>query len=312
MKTISFYSFLILITLSLFVSCKKADITIPDTTFTTGYNVYMAGIVNGSAVYWKNGIPTILGTNAIVVSGIALSDTDVYVSATVDGTNGALTDAVYWKDTTKIIITDSGLANANGIAVSGTDVYVSGLILKNSYEHAVIWKNGIPTYLAPYDTRSMAYQTAISGTDVYTTGYLQGGQVGGDLDTLVYWKNNVPHEIGEGELSFSTIDTSGTEVYIGGRAGNAAYFGVYATPFTYLTGYLTASKPLGGVTGIAVKGNDIYASGIISGYSGPSTAVYWKNGVETKLEDNALTYGIAIAGDDVYIVGTVNGISTPA
>ena len=122
--------------------CHKSDSTPPD-VFPPGVNIYMAGMYNGNIAYWKNGKLVDLGVGGYA-TGIAVSDTDVYVSANVF--NGQADIAAYWKNNTRFNLSESRFANANGIAVTGGDVYVIGLTVgvpdAAGTTHPVYWKNG--------------------------------------------------------------------------------------------------------------------------------------------------------------------------
>ena len=117
----------------------------------SGNDVYVAGHINSSPAYWKNGVPVILSTGpAARVGGaysIVVSGTHVYVSGFVQGDYGTID--MFWDNGVAINLTPSAFNSnmnslTNGIAVSGSDVYVCGtLIDPNTTNIAKYWKNGI-------------------------------------------------------------------------------------------------------------------------------------------------------------------------
>ena len=124
----------------------------PNTTgiYVSGTDVYVAGVVSGlftpQAVYWKNGVSSIIGNgsaNAIFVSG-----SDVYVAgySIINGVNVA----TYWVNGQPTVLSTSPQSTvANAIFVSGSDVYVAGIDVVNEVAYATYWKNGVATHLSP-------------------------------------------------------------------------------------------------------------------------------------------------------------------
>jgi hypothetical protein len=91
-------------------------------------DVYVCGLADEKAVYWKNGelveLPGITSrANSIYVSG-----NDVYVCGSVDR------KAVYWKNGELVALSDRWGSKVNSIYVSGDDVYAGG--------NGTLWKNG--------------------------------------------------------------------------------------------------------------------------------------------------------------------------
>ena len=124
--------FAILLLIMLSSACKKSETN----GTTSGPTVYIAGNSANSALYWKNGIATVLPkqspNNFSSSSSIFVSDTDVYVAGSDYTGNisvGVAINAVYWKNGTEIMLTNLSMpqrAFANSIFVSGGDVYVAG------------------------------------------------------------------------------------------------------------------------------------------------------------------------------------------
>jgi len=118
--------------------------------YVSGTDVYVAGVVGGSfpsqAVFWKNGVASIIGNgsaNSIVVSG-----GDMYVAGT-SLSNGNY-QATYWVNGQPTVLSTSPQGSvANAIFVYGGDVYVAGLDVVNDVAYATYWKNGVATHLSP-------------------------------------------------------------------------------------------------------------------------------------------------------------------
>ena len=102
----------------------------------------------------------------------------------------------------------------------------------------------------------------------------------------------------------TAIAVNGNDVYIAGYIISPKGHHV-ATVWRNGTAIMLDNSGLSsGANGIALNGNDLY----IAGFSGPS-AVYWKNGLVTKLTfEDATSVGsganaITIVGADVYVAG---------
>jgi len=135
------------------VDSSGGNITeLPNTTgiYVSGTDVYVAGVVDVSfpsqAVFWKNGVASILGNgsaNAIFVSG-----SDVYVAGT-SLINGNY-EATYWVNGQPTVLSTSPQNTvAHAIVVYGNDIYVAGVDVVNGVGYATYWKNGVATHLSP-------------------------------------------------------------------------------------------------------------------------------------------------------------------
>lgn len=244
-----------------------------------GTDVYTAGYentTNGGKVHvWKNGtLHYSLGDASCIGNGIAVSGNDIYVAGGVFETQ-TLRRSVVWKNADAsgytILATASSGIEAKNVVVSGTDVYVCGQDINTNGVIARIWKNGVAMTL---NNSANCYinDIAIDGTDVYAIGDTFNG-------SIRFWKNGIATDItSPNSLYCTAIVVSNNQVYIAGREvaggkGTAKYWknGVAVTLGDGIRNSYT--------TGIAVKGNDVYACGAEEGDGNPRDfATLWKNG----------------------------------
>jgi hypothetical protein len=246
-------------------------------------NVYIAGSDNG-AVYWKNNSETRLSGD--IASSVFVSGNDVYIAGTHNQ------KAVYWKNGMEDTLESTNvygnfnISAANSIFVSGNNVYVAGYDGPN----AVYWKNGVEIYLtaSTIDIAGFvhAYSIFVKDPDVYVTGY--DVSAGGIFPQVWFWKNDVRIPInpvdsyGQG----NAVIVSGSDVYIAGMQVSApAYVQTAAYWKNGNVVLLPATVAPSFAKSIFVSGNDVYLAGYEDIAYQMSYAVYWKDGVETKLTD---------------------------
>jgi hypothetical protein len=246
-------------------------------------DVYIAGSDSG-AVYWKNNNEIRLsGDNA---TSIFVSGNDVYIAGTHDS------KAVYWKNGTEIALDITNVygnfnnAAANSIFVSGKDVYAAGYDGPN----AVYWKNGTEIYLTPTTTTIAGYvhtySVYVKGSDVYVVGY--SNFAGSVFPMVWFWKNDVLVPFGQvgTDGQGNAVLVSGSDVYVAGMEVSAP---AYLQTAAYWKNGNVVLLPGGGLPAYAksifVSGNDVYLAGFEDIAFQMSYAVYWKDGVETKLTD---------------------------
>ena len=162
--------------------------------------------------------------------------------------------------------TDVNGAVANGIAVSGPDVYLVGSgSTGTGRQRAILWKNGTVIPLTDGSQFAAATGIFIQGTDVYICGEEKDNN--DSFYVAKYWKN------GQAVILSDTTSVC-----------------------------LTNS--------IFVDQNDVYVAGVeqpgtlLHPIGQNSRAIYWKNGVETKLftgTENSHTYTILTSGSDLYL-----------
>ena len=284
--------------------CKKSSVApTAESAYTPGWDVYFAGQDSGRAVYWKNGLRTVLGS-AGIAQGIAVSGSDVYVGGGVTkAVNSEVINlAALWKNGVEEDLTDTS-AWAYTPVVSGADVYVPGYIGQwGGQPKAVYWKNGQPVTL---DSTNWAIATgmAVSGSDVYVLGFVGGAAV----DSSVVWKNDqlLAGAYSTFDQPYNQIVVSGGNVYVAELQG---YFENFASQYMALPHARSAACLL-------LNGSDIYVAGSRVDSAGNVWAAYWKNGVMDTLANYPGTtisgaWAIVLAGSDVYVAGdaVVNGV----
>jgi hypothetical protein len=135
----------------------------PETSsiYVSGDDVYVTGFLGGSAsadlinkaIFWKNGIPTVLntspGTYAEVRATVVVGNDTYMVGAF--GANYAKDreyHAAYWKNGVPVILDSSNNPSyAISIFVIGNDVYAAGEITINGNAYPTYWRNGVATRL---------------------------------------------------------------------------------------------------------------------------------------------------------------------
>jgi IPT/TIG domain len=273
-----------------------------DTTlYIAGYYYDTGGDPQG--LFWKNLSGSKLSEGLVkhTTGGMAVSGNDVYVAGFQEPDNDQddlINIAEYWKNGQQVILSDtSQYDQATAIAVNGTDVYVAGNVEGQgiSWQSAAIWKNGVETVLPHAPGGQLSYTTGmtIANGDVYISGYDNGATI-----IAEYWKNGVQVTLSNNG-SANCIVVVGNDVYVGGSTWNG-----YHNIATYWKNGQAVSITDGttdaAITGLAIDGSDVYASG----YHGTNTGgpvlgdpihgyapVYWKNGVETKLTRFVNSYG---------------------
>jgi hypothetical protein len=282
--------------------------------------VYVLVHSNDTVFYWKNGVRIVLSTMpSAYCSGLALSDTDVYVSGgfynydTVGGDPQFPNyKAAYWKNGLLTILPDSEAdVETFGIAVSGNDVYVAGVMNYDDTNIIVPYiASPPPFYFAKFGRVALYWKNGVASL-------LPGGELSGDFN-------------GDGVSNYDDmangIFSSGNDVYVVGGSGqwqwgdvNSLHFTVYwkdGSP-TDLVNNVTGVIP-DSTTGInAPSARAIYGSGsdvYVAGYQTlnkttfETQALYWKNGTLNYLTTtpvSAYAYAVYVSGSDVYVAGSL-------
>jgi hypothetical protein len=109
----------------------------------SGSDVYVSGKEGIQAVYWKNGVKTVLTPlTSGIANGILVSGSDVYVVGISDG------QAAMWKNNVQTTLDPSYSATATAIVNSGNEIFIAGKIATASSTTCVYWQNGIKKELA--------------------------------------------------------------------------------------------------------------------------------------------------------------------
>jgi hypothetical protein len=280
-----------------------------------GNDIYVAGLIGTTSVYWKNGgNPVYVAPQApdgqldtTTTTGIFATPTDVYV--TDYGLTGyANLYLGNYFDQNKGITAYYGadkFTQTNSVFVSGSDIYIGGSYAAlataqygfNEYLPVpCYWKNNSAVDL-PY-SKSIAMlgtpsatvnSTFVSGADVYNA----GTQVAGLEDFYdshtpypVYWKNDSVVALqAPVEGMANGIAVSGHDVYVAGSQYHTIqYQACYWKNGTL--NYLPQQKGNGSnTTGIVTYSNDLYIAGADFDGDFGYTAAYWKNGNEVLLTD---------------------------
>lgn len=195
--------------------------------FVSGTDQYVVGVdykEDGGGEVWKNGVETDYANGApFEISGpysVFVSGTDVYVAGS-GRENGSNPIAAIWKNGKSTLLTSYGELDAFALSVyvTNNDVYAAGYqnfsVPSPVFQvpSAKIWKNGIPTALAP-ETVSAANSIYVSGSDVYVAGYIRKNNV----LCAVLWKNGIADYLTDGpNNSFAvSVGVSDNDIYVAG------------------------------------------------------------------------------------------------
>ena len=157
-----------------------------------GNDIYISGINNRAAVYWKNNLETRLGviaTNESIFNNstsIQVVGTDVYSGGEAGGDK-----AGYWKNLDYISLS-SAYSFVTGIESIGNDVYTCGVgVIPNSQTpFAIMWKNSQYIPLSGTNSRATGIKVAVS--NAYVSGFdLFSGNI-----RVCYWKNGIKYFLG--------------------------------------------------------------------------------------------------------------------
>ena len=324
-KSSRFYSAVaILLTLFAFLSaCSKTKTTtmtnnpppvppVDTTILSSGPDIYTAGTVstysNHYAAYWKNKQLFQLSDTESYANCITVVDSDVYVA----GYGGLDKSPCYWKNGVFNSLYHGYFSeNTTDICSNGQDVYISGYGRISMTQVAEYWKNGQPVVMPSVFDHAVANGIAVSGSDVYLVGsaYSSTGK-----SRAILWKNGtiVPLTDGTRFAAATGIFIQGSDVYICGEEtdDNDSF---------YVAKYWKNGQPviLSDTTStcftnsIFVDQNDVYVAGdeqpgtILNPIGQNTRAIYWKNGIETKLfpgvESDNHTYTILTWDSDLYL-----------
>jgi len=171
-----------------------------------GADVYVAGVVNNTAMLWKNGTPRRLDEGWSSANAVFVSGADVYIAGVIDNT------ATLWKNgvAQRLSGGNSRVATwAGSIFVKDNDVYVAGYRqAQNERYEAMLWKNNAPQPLIDKSNNpkanSHAQSVFVSGKDVYVGVHVfEIDDPNADYwsyknTKVILWTNDKPSTLGEG------------------------------------------------------------------------------------------------------------------
>jgi hypothetical protein len=225
------------------------------------------------ALYWKNGVLTTLsdGTDYVEANGIAVSGTNVYITARVDEFGY---ESVYYHNG---VAHSLGFGKANGVVTAANgDFYIPNAQEGNpSY-----WLNGGPTLvtLPRGSSNSIVRAMAVQGTNVFAVGQ----DWVANTEKALSWKNGVAQPIFQqfNTSAKAVAVTSTGQAIISGTTGqdlnnlHIAYWSGIGDLQTLSTGQFVALT-----TGVAVDATTdvVYVCGSeFDNQTPPARAKYWQ------------------------------------
>jgi hypothetical protein len=236
-----------------------------------------------------NGTSTIAYTNAAGIVSFSVpycGGLIAYTYNAVDLVTGNYSNAASGTSTNNTI--NLGTLTACGNSINTSGVYIAGYIDNN----AVVWKDGVPTFLTNYPATGYkgadALKVLLNNNDVYVLGIVYDSTAtGSPIDTIKVWKNGVVINAIGNPNGFYNLDANGFDVY----NGDIYIVGVERDGVTHIargrlwkngvastlaTGIYDKAEP----TNIKIASGDIYISGnAFYDLTSGKRAVYWKNGV---------------------------------
>jgi hypothetical protein len=266
-----------------------------------------------------NGASTIAyanATGAVNFSVIHCGGTQTYTYNGVDLATGAYSTTAAGSATTATV--NLGTVSACGNVINTNGVYIAGYIDKN----AVLWKDGVPTFLTNNPPASpfkfaVAVKTVVNNNDVYVLGYEEDSTMAnGNVSTVKIWKNGQLTNITSGTTYATALGLAvyNGDVYIAGFEETSTNNIVPKFWKNGVANNLTIDTFSNGEAhNIEVVNGDVYVVGSVTKVFSPNSSVverpvYWKNGVLNILPSvgphNVSAYDIAFIGTDIYISGT--------
>jgi len=310
--SLKFFFLFAVVALFTIVGCNKNGSLAPNKTLQTGVDVYVVGYRYASnghyvATLWKNGKPTRLAdslSNSIAYK-IVVNGTNTYISGYTSDAKGIQIEQCWINGVTSSIHT-----GGTDIAVKGNDIFTVGQYnLGSGIWVPVYWKNGQLQILADLTGQGGAGNAnaiAVDGNNVYVAGYYT-------LGNAAFWKNGlaVPIDTDPAGSEISTIYLQGNDIYLLGFLGLKVAYWKNGIATKLANTSTVADSVRSSVHGIAVSGQDLYIAGSVTStdrrydLENYDAAVYWKNGVITRLTTglHGEANDITIQGNDIYVAG---------
>jgi hypothetical protein len=287
--------------------------------------INFTGIVNGCnnlpvsngyvSLSLANGTSAIAYTNvsgAVNFSVVHCGGSTAYSYNAVDLTNGNYSNTATGTASGNAVNLGTIAACGNTINLSG--VYIAGMLDRR----AVIWKDGVPTFLTPVptvDKIAYAYKVKVYNNDVYVLGAEGDTSNGGDghITTIKLWKNGVVTNIASNESIPYGFDVYNGNVYIVGtdQSNSVPISKIWVNGVASVLPIDTFffARP----SDVKVLNGDVYVSGTANATNVTNAirAMYWKNGVInilTSASRFARAYSLFIDNSDVYVAGDDNSI----
>lgn len=179
----------------------------------SGGNVYVAGATGGSVAYlWTNGVVSRMeATGDHAAYSVFVSGSDIYVGGNRQN-NTADRCATYWKNGAATDLTDGSLyATVWSIVVAKGVVYAAGYEKTADGQKAVLWTDGVATYL-PEGTSARSVAVSDKG-DVFVVGQGMSRACG-------VWKNGRFTQLSSDGNAYS-VALYGEDVYVAGSNAGA-------------------------------------------------------------------------------------------
>ncbi len=256
-----------------------------------------------------NGTSTIAYTNTSGVVNFSLihcGGTIAYSYNAVDLTNGDYSNTATGTATTNTV-------NLGTIAACGNTINLSGVYIAGAIDgRAVIWKDGIPTFLTGVPmsgSYAAATEVLVRNNDIYVLGIFSDSTVNGEIGTVKYWKNGVATTVVTGltgSLIDANFDVYNNDVYvvcIEDTVSNQNRYWKNGTLINLNSGTFNRAE----ANDIQVVNGNVYVSGGASNLTtSESKAVYWVNGVMNILPNtsgSSYSEGLFVSGTDIYLTG---------
>ena len=166
---------------------------------------------------------------------------------------------------------------------------VGGNYPTSGSSRAILWKNGVATFLTDGTYQARAYSVYVDQGNTYVVGE-ENGQAR-------YWKNGVLQDMGILTADyFTNVQVVNNKVYILGRDGSEIKLWEDSVPTT-ITGF-SGTNPY--PCGFKVVGNDKYVL-----IHSDNTSNLWKNGTNTVLSDGIkldTTRDLCVVGSNTYVL----------
>ena len=173
-------------------------------------------------VVWKNSkiLTELTNTGFPVPFAIATNENnnDIYVVG-LEQQPGEWAKAKIWKNGIKSSISTTDGAMPFDIEIRNNIVYIVGCIPQSNIDIAVVWKNGIPTFLTDGTHDAVATSLTIINDDIYVAGKEKSSN--GNY-IAKYWKNGEATNLTDGTFDAltTTIVVKNNIVYVAGSEYN--------------------------------------------------------------------------------------------